>query len=96
MLSSSPEKLELQQDYDIIFTDAVVEHLITPEHVVHELCRHLRKNGLLILLIDLAGESETMPIHRNIDIQSVHKNIKQDHLANAYSEYTFCSVWRKI
>jgi SAM-dependent methyltransferase len=95
MISSSPEKLTLKQKYDTIFSDAVLEHLIDPNKAIQELCKHLRKNGHLILLVDLSGESEMMPVHRNIDIHSLHDNIERRGLVNEYGRNTFCSIWRK-
>jgi 2-polyprenyl-3-methyl-5-hydroxy-6-metoxy-1,4-benzoquinol methylase len=95
MISSSPETLTLTQNYDTIFSDAVLEHLIHPEKVMHELCKHLKRNGILILLVDLSGESEMMPLHRNVDIHTLHADFEKKGLVNEHGRNTFCSIWRK-
>ena len=37
------DRLKLSDEYDIIFSDAVIEHLTDPEQVVEELSLHLKE-----------------------------------------------------
>ncbi len=94
VILSSPTELRLDSAYDIIFTDAVFEHLIHPHEVLGELLGHIKVGGVLILLIDLGGEDER-PMHRPIDVVSLHRQIREAGLLNAFGENTFASAWIK-
>lgn len=94
-ICSEPGNLVLEKTYDIIFSDAVLEHVIDPEGVVDKLCKHLNDGGLLILLVDLAGHAEDYPMHQDIDIRKLHEVVKTNGLMNVAGENTFCSIWRK-
>lgn len=94
---TSPDRVELDRDYDIIFTDAVLEHL-PPERqlaAVETLCSRLKPQGLLILLVDLAGESEENPTHTDVDIRKLHDVPRRHQFRCEFGENTFCSIWRK-
>lgn len=92
---SSPENFSLSEDFDIIFSDAVFEHLVSPERAVNELCRHITNNGLFILLIDLSGQTAEMPMHRDVDVKGIHSMITENGFMNILGKNTFCSVWQK-
>jgi len=86
----------LPRMYDVVFSDAVWEHL-DPEMQIRyagKLPVYISKDGLFILLIDLAGESPEMPMHYNVDIIAVHNEIAKS-MDCIYGRNNFASVWRK-
>ncbi len=50
---ADPQCLRLEGEYDIVFSDAVLEHVADPHQVVRELCAHTAPGALLVLLVDL-------------------------------------------
>lgn len=82
---------------DIMFSDAVWEHLSPDKQIsyVDILAEHLSSNGILMLLVDLAGRTDEMPIHYDVDIGKVHKQIEKNGFKNEYGLNDFASVWRK-
>ncbi len=87
-------QVKLSDSYDIIFSDAVLEHVDDPEDKVDILCKHLSENGLLILLVHLDNSGDFY-MHNNINIYNVHMAIKKNGLFNICGENTFCSIWKK-
>ncbi len=94
VVQSCPKELRLARTFDIIFTDAVFEHLIDPEQVLGELLAHLNPGGLLVLLVDL-GDDPARPMHRPIDIRSLHDQIRAAGCRNLFGDGTFCSAWKR-
>jgi len=94
MICSSPVNPLLSDNFDIIFSDAVFEHLVDPEGTAEILCAHINPGGLFILLVDLSGYTTEMPMHRNIDIQKIHQIIENKGLVNIQGKNTFCSIWK--
>lgn len=94
---AKPDRLELVSEYDIIFTDAVLEHLPADRQksAVETLCRHVKKGGLLMLLIDLAGECEENPTHTDVDVGALHRIARGNGFTCMHGEGTFCSIWQK-
>lgn len=66
----APQRLELPagRQWDLIFTDAVLEHVIDPVATVETLARHVRPGGVLFLNIDAHNVNEQFPMHREIYI----------------------------
>jgi 2-polyprenyl-3-methyl-5-hydroxy-6-metoxy-1,4-benzoquinol methylase len=95
MICSDPGKLRLEKKYDVVFSDAVIEHVIDPPQIIEELCEHINDGGLFILLVDIEGYSDHHPMHRNVDIVSLHKIIQKKGLMNISGKNTFCSIWKK-
>lgn len=95
MIMSNPEKLELQDAYDIIYSDGVLEHVVHPEQIVQTLCEHLNPGGIFVLIVDLAGPSEKFPMHRHVDIKSLHSIMRENGLTSIQGEGAFCSIWKK-
>ncbi len=93
MICSSPTRLSLERQYDIIFTDAAFEHLVDPAQVLDELISHLVPDGLFVFLVDLEGHTEELPMHRDIDIDSLHKQILNLGLKNVINHNKFASIW---
>ncbi len=93
MLQTRPGHLKLEEEYDIIYTDAVMEHLDDPLTPSKELAGHLAKGGIFIMLVDLSGEDHDMPMHKDVDIVGLHKVLAESGLKNTYGLDTFCSIW---
>lgn len=88
---------ELYQTFDILYTDAVWEHL-PPEHQIQyalQLSQYLNPGGLLFFLVDLSGPSEDMPMHYPVDITEVHHALTMSGLTCLGGQHNFASVWRK-
>lgn len=92
------EDFTLEKKYDIIFTDAVIEHM-EPEQqkkTIKKLGSSLNKFGLLTLLIDLEGNTPDMPMRYNVDIVELHNILASEKLSCIYGRNTFSSRWVKI
>jgi 2-polyprenyl-3-methyl-5-hydroxy-6-metoxy-1,4-benzoquinol methylase len=91
------DHFSLPEKYDIIFTDAVIEHLLPQqqEDYFYQLCKYLNKGGLLISIVDLAGEEEIMPMHFNVDINKVFRILEKCGMVNIYNNQNFATIWRK-
>ena len=83
--------------YDIIYTDAVLEHL--PQSLQIEatkaIARAVDKDGLLIFLVDLSGPSEDDPMHHDVNIKELHEYLRSGGLRCQDGYHTFCSIWRR-
>jgi SAM-dependent methyltransferase len=94
---TSPAHPAIVGEYDIVYSDAVLEHL-SPEkqiRVVDELANAVRAQGLLILLVDLSGPTRDNPTHSVVDLNVVHSRIEGHGFTNIDGHRHFCSVWRK-
>jgi cyclopropane fatty-acyl-phospholipid synthase-like methyltransferase len=91
------ENFEFKQTYDMLFTDAVWEHLPPDKQISYgtKLANALNVGGLLYMIVDLSGHTDDMPMHYNCDIQAVHNNLRQSGLTCLYGNYNFASVWTK-
>lgn len=94
-VTSSPDRLTLEHDYDVVYTDAVFEHLIDPEQALREIVMHILPGGAFVFLVDLGGHSDTEPEHRGIDIKCLHGIIREHGFWCTLGEYTFASVWAR-
>ena len=92
------EDFSLPEKYDVIFTDAVIEHLPSDqqEAYIRKLGSHLKTSGVLCLLIDLEGHNEEMPMHNDVDIMKLHSLLQEDGLICVYGKNTFSSRWVKL
>ena len=92
------DDFELPEKYDVIFTDAVIEHLPAEqqEKYVKKLGSYVKKFGLLCLLIDLEGSNPEMPMHNDVDIFKLHSLLEQNGLSCVYGKNTFSSRWVKV
>jgi 2-polyprenyl-3-methyl-5-hydroxy-6-metoxy-1,4-benzoquinol methylase len=95
VLCSNPSNLKLEKNFDIIFSDAVIEHVIDPEGVVYSLCHHINEGGLFILLVDLSGNSKQFPMHRNINLYEIQSIVRRNGFTNVAGDGTFCSIWKR-
>ncbi len=90
---SEPRALRLPRGFDLIFSDAVFEHLIDPLRSARELAGHLLPGGFMGLLVDLEGENPDMPMHRNVDIVALHRVLEGSGLSSLFGFGTFASGW---
>ena len=95
MIMSKPEILKLEDSYDIIYSDGVLEHVVNPEQIVRTLCSRLNPGGVFILIVDLAGPSENFPMHRHVAIESLHRIMRESGLAPMQGEGAFFSIWKR-
>jgi 2-polyprenyl-3-methyl-5-hydroxy-6-metoxy-1,4-benzoquinol methylase len=93
MITSNPDRLTLEKSYDVIFTDAVFEHLIHPEQVLEELLAHLKPGGTFVFIVDLSGPTENDPEHRHVDIDHLHGIIERSGCECSLGRGKFASVW---
>src|SRR5262249_25819376 len=81
-IKAKADRIYLPGKYDIIYTDAVLEHL--PQSLQIEatkaMARVLDKDGLLIFLVDLSGPSEEDPMHHDVDIRELHDHLRSEGL----------------
>ena len=91
------ESFELLDTYDFIYQDAVLEHLTPAQQTSYtaQLARHLNEDGVFVMIVDLVGESEDMPMHFNVDIVQVHNELDKEGLTCYYGRNQFASVWMK-
>lgn len=94
---AQPGKLVIDRSYDVIFTDAVLEHLpeAVQESAVRTLVRHLQPGGLFVCLVDLAGASYDMPMHADVNIKRLHEIVMMEGLACGFGRDGFCSAWTR-
>jgi protein-L-isoaspartate O-methyltransferase len=91
------DDFSLPQQYDIIFTDAVLEH-VPPERQSTYICKlaeYTAPNGLLFTLIDLTGNEPMMPMHFDVDIQTLHQALLGMGMKNLAGLNQFVAVWQK-
>ncbi len=92
-----PGQLDDLGDYDIIFTDAVLEHMPPAEQdrVVRILGHRLRPGGVLILLVDISGPTPQNPTHAFVDIHALHAALDEAGLQCQIGRGIFWSVWSR-
>lgn len=92
---TTPGVLELDENYDVVFTDAVLEHLDDPYTPTRTLADHLNPGGTFVMLVDLSGEEEDMPMHKDVDVVRLHAELEDAGLVNTYGRHTFASIWTR-
>jgi SAM-dependent methyltransferase len=89
------EKVCIPDKFDIVYTDAVIEHL--PEALQIEATRAIAaavdSNGLLVFLVDLSGPTKDDPMHHEVDISRLHEELIASGLQCEDGFHTFCSIW---
>lgn len=81
--------------YDVVFSDAVFEHLVDPEGTARVLARSLAPGGFFALLVDLEGENPDVPMHREVEIGALHAALEDEGLVAAFGRGGFASGWRR-
>lgn len=81
--------------WDLLFSDAVLEHVPDPEATARTLARALSPGGFLALLVDLEGENPEIPMHREVDVAAVHAALEAEGLLAEFGKGAFASGWRR-
>src|SRR5271166_3673506 len=73
-----PDKISVPDKYDIVYTDAVIEHLPQPLQVAatKSLGEAVDAGGLLLFLVDLSGPTVDDPMHNQVNITELHDCLK--------------------
>jgi len=89
------EDFVLTDTYDFVYQDAVLEHLSPEKQISYtdKLARAVNRDGLFIMIVDLCGETDDMPMHFNVDINAVHNAIENVGLICHFGRNEFASVW---
>ncbi|MBN1491115.1 MAG: methyltransferase domain-containing protein [Phycisphaerae bacterium] len=97
MIEAKVDRIDIPGQYDIVYTDAVVEHLppVVQAEAVEALAGAVRAGGLLVLLIDLSGPSDDAPMHYDVDISGLHRLLDRAGLNCDRGVSSFCSLWRR-
>src|ERR1700682_1884350 len=74
MIAAKADHISLPGKYDIVYTDAVIEHLPPALQVeaIKAIGNAVDAGGLLVCLIDLRGPSKEEPMHHNVNIRQLH------------------------
>ncbi|MDB5812132.1 MAG: Methyltransferase type 12 [Betaproteobacteria bacterium] len=84
--------------YDIVYTDAVLEHLppALQMEATGALGAAVDDKGLLVFLVDLGGPTAEDPMHHEVDIVALHRRLADTGLDCEDGLNTFCSLWRRL
>jgi SAM-dependent methyltransferase len=96
-IEAKVDTIYLPGKYDIVYTDAVLEHLPRPLQVRATIAigQAVEKGGLLIFLVDLSGPTEDDPMHYDVDIRELHYHLASSGLRCEDGYHKFCSIWRR-
>jgi protein-L-isoaspartate O-methyltransferase len=96
-IEAKADTIYLTGKYDIVYTDAVLEHLPQPLQLeaTRALARAVATDGLLIFLVDLSGPSKENPMHHNVNIVDLHSQLRSEGLCCEDGDRKFCSIWRR-
>ena len=96
-IEAKADSVEIPGAYDIVYTDAVIEHL--PHDLQVETTKAIGQavgaSGLLVFLVDLAGPTEDDPMHHEVDIVELHDCLRVAGLICEDGHGKFCSIWRR-
>jgi 2-polyprenyl-3-methyl-5-hydroxy-6-metoxy-1,4-benzoquinol methylase len=89
--------LKRLESYDVIYTDAVLEHMPPAEQlrVTKILGTLLRPAGVLVFLVDLGGPTPENPTHEVVDIDLLHSTLSDLGLHCQEGKGNFWSIWRR-
>ena len=73
ILLTPAERLELPRNrqWDFVFSDAVIEHLVDPAPTVDRLAQAVRPGGILYLIIDAHNVGPDFPMHQHVSIDDI-------------------------
>jgi len=96
-VEATAEIIHIPGQYDIVYTDAVLEHL--PPALQREAARAIGNavgpKGLLVFLVDLSGPTPEDPMHHEVDIGALHGLLADAGLRCDSGLNTFCSLWQR-
>jgi len=96
-LCAEPGRISIPGEYDIVFTDAVLEHMPAPLQLEASTAigRAVAGGGLLLFLVDLTPPGPECPMHHPVDILALHRALQATGLACELGRDTFYSLWRR-
>jgi len=94
---SAPGKYAIPGQYDVVFTDAVMEHVPPTEQrdATRAISHAVAAGGMLVFIVDLTGDCEEFPMHAEVDIRALHATIAEAGLRCVHGKNRFCSVWSR-
>jgi len=96
-ICADPGRIHIPGEYDIVFSDAVLEHLPQPLQVEASTAmgRAVRPGGVLLFLVDPAPPSSEFPMHCVVDIPALHDALQATGMDCEFGRDRFCSLWRR-
>jgi SAM-dependent methyltransferase len=96
-IEAKADTICLPGKYDIVYTDAVLEHLPQSLQIeaTNAIARAVDKDGLLIFLVDLSGPTKEDPMHHHVNIRELHDHLRSAGLRCEDGYQNFCSIWRR-
>jgi predicted O-methyltransferase YrrM len=95
----SQDDFTLDRQYNIIFTDAVWEHLPPEkqESYIDKLAAAVEPGGLLVFIVDVDGAVDDRPMHYTVDMEKMFEIIQGQGMTSRFihSYKNFASVWEK-
>ncbi len=97
-IAAKGDVIDLPGKYDIVYTDAVIEHLPHPLQVeaTKAIGQAVDEGGLLVFLVDLSGPTADDPMHYEVDICELHDYLREMGLRCEDGYYKSCSIWRRL
>lgn len=97
-IEAKADSVQVPGKYDIVFSDAVIEHLPAALQVeaIKAIGQAVDAGGLLVLLIDLSGPTEKEPMHFNVDIGELHDHLQAAGLRCDEGLRLSRSIWRRL
>jgi SAM-dependent methyltransferase len=96
-IEAKADTIHVPGTYDIVYTDAVIEHLPPPlqREATCAIASAIAGNGLLVFLVDLSGPTPEDPMHHEVDIAALHHLLAARQLKCESGLNSFCSVWTR-
>lgn len=94
-VAAIPGKISIPGRFDIVFTDAVIEHFPTALQIEATEALARATDDYLIYLVDLSGPTPQQPMHYHVNIRDLHQRIEAQGLRCNSGFNTFCSIWRR-
>jgi 2-polyprenyl-3-methyl-5-hydroxy-6-metoxy-1,4-benzoquinol methylase len=96
-IEAKADRISVPGKYDIVYTDAVIEHLPSTLQVeaIEAIGHAIDDGGLLVCLIDLSGPTEAEPMHHFVNISHLHGCLRATGLSCDFGENRSCSMWRR-
>lgn len=99
MLIISQNEFDLSQQYSVIFTDAVWEHLPhdKQEKYAKQLANAVEPEGLFVFIVDVDGVRDDRPLHYTVNMSKMFDIFRQCGLKEQFihNYKGFASLWEK-
>jgi len=94
VIRGAPHSLTLSKRYDVVFSDAVMEHLADPLYWAGELADRVAPGGCFICLIDPSGPADETPMHARVHLPDIFDRLYIHGLTPQRWLYHH-SIWRR-